>query len=640
MKSNVSDLLKLVECVYIDASAKCIADVSDLRDLETIRSRVVEEGISFLTITLPNFCRDFERSLQNGYIDSKDFLGFKKSRSIPAFLQGMISHLFDRETGRIYDETNPYNGAAESDITTIVEAIRQICLLFKKVEIDCTSERTQSALDAFVELEHSFQQFKPEPEISEAFTSVSRVLWTPIIGSIELSELDPQHGPGSTAEGISGNQKYLWRRWHDRLEPYFPLLGSAYPLGTELDSKELEFVSIISTEEEQPVKVTPVPKTLKSPRIIAIEPVCMQYAQQGIRNLLYEKIENHWLTSGHVNFRDQGVNQSLAISASSTGRLATIDLSDASDRVPRELALEMFSMHPDLQAAIDACRSDSAELPDGRLVSPLGKFASMGSALCFPVEAMYFYTICIVALLRAQNLPVTLRNIFKVSRGVHVYGDDIIVPTTYATIVLDYLHKYNCKVNPNKTFLSGSFRESCGVDAFKGIPVTPVYIRRMRPKDKRQAKEIISWVATSNLFYKKGYWRTTAYMRKCIDALVGPLPYVSENSPALGYTSFLGYQSVERWNSNLHRFEIKALVPSPVYRTDELDGYSALSKSLKALKRSIRDSSGLDSSSTTNYLSLAMPKSALPESRDVHHLEHFALHGAVVLKRRWVPSLT
>jgi len=640
MKSNVSDLLKLVECVYIDASAKCIADVSDLRDLETIRSRVVEEGISFLTITLPNFCRDFERSLQNGYIDSKDFLGFKKSRSIPAFLQGMISHLFDRETGRIYDETNPYNGAAESDISTIVEAIRQICLLFKKVEIDCTSERTQSALDAFVELELSFQQFKPEPEITEAFTSVSRVLWTPIIGSIELSELDPQHGPGSTAEGISGNQKYLWRRWHDRLEPYFPLLGSAYPLGTDLDSKELEFVSIISTEEEQPVKVTPVPKTLKSPRIIAIEPVCMQYAQQGIRNLLYEKIENHWLTSGHVNFRDQGVNQSLAISASSTGRLATIDLSDASDRVPRELALEMFSMHPDLQAAIDACRSNSAELPDGRLVSPLGKFASMGSALCFPVEAMYFYTICIVALLRAQNLPVTLRNIFNVSRGVHVYGDDIIVPTTYATIVLDYLHKYNCKVNPNKTFLSGSFRESCGVDAFKGIPVTPVYIRRMRPKDKRQAKEIISWVATSNLFYKKGYWRTTAYMRKCIDALVGPLPYVSEHSPALGYTSFLGYQSVERWNSNLQRFEIKALVPSPVYRTDELDGYSALSKSLKALKRSIRDSSGLDSSSTTNYLSLAMPKSALPESRDVHHLEHFALHGAVVLKRRWVPSLT
>nr|QDH90550.1 MAG: RNA-dependent RNA polymerase [Leviviridae sp.] len=640
MKSNVSDLLKLVECVYIDASAKCIADVSDLRDLETIRSRVVEEGISFLTITLPNFCRDFERSLQNGYIDSKDFLGFKKSRSIPAFLQGMISHLFDRETGRIYDETNPYNGAAESDISTIVEAIRQICLLFKKVEIDCTSERTQSALDAFVELELSFQQFKPEPEITEAFTSVSRVLWTPIIGSIELSELDPQHGPGSTAEGISGNQKYLWRRWHDRLEPYFPLLGSAYPLGTDLDSKELEFVSIISTEEEQPVKVTPVPKTLKSPRIIAIEPVCMQYAQQGIRNLLYEKIENHWLTSGHVNFRDQGVNQSLAISASSTGRLATIDLSDASDRVPRELALEMFSMHPDLQAAIDACRSNSAELPDGRLVSPLGKFASMGSALCFPVEAMYFYTICIVALLRAQNLPVTLRNIFNVSRGVHVYGDDIIVPTTYATIVLDYLHKYNCKVNPNKTFLSGSFRESCGVDAFKGIPVTPVYIRRMRPKDKRQAKEIISWVATSNLFYKKGYWRTTAYMRKCIDALVGPLPYVSEHSPALGYTSFLGYQSVERWNSNLQRFEIKALVPSPVYRTDELDGYSALSKSLKALKRSIRDSSGLDSSSTTNYLSPAMPKSALPESRDVHHLEHFALHGAVVLKRRWVPSLT
>lgn len=110
MKSQATDLLKVAERVYHDATAKCIADVSDLRDLETMRSRVKDEGISFLTITLPNFCRDFERSLANGFIDSKDFANFKKvkSRSIPAFLQGMVSQIFDRETGRIRnDESNP-----------------------------------------------------------------------------------------------------------------------------------------------------------------------------------------------------------------------------------------------------------------------------------------------------------------------------------------------------------------------------------------------------------------------------------------------------------------------------------------------------------------------------------------------------
>lgn len=640
LKSNVSSLLKLVESVYIDATTKCIADVSDLRDLETIRSRVVDEGISFLTITLPNFCNDFERSLQCGYIDSKCFRSFRKHRAIPAFLQGMLSHIFDRETGRIYDKTNPYKGAAESDIPTIVEAVRQICLLFKKVQISCTPERTSAALDAFVTIEQSFEDFRLQDDELAYFKRVCLVLWTPIIGSIDLNDVVPRHGPGATAERISGNQKFRWQLWHDRLEPYFPLVGSAYPLGTPPDSEELEIVSIVSMDCEQPVRVVPVPKTLKSPRIIAIEPCCMQYAQQGIRDLLYSKIEGHWLTKDHVNFRDQSINQRLALDASSTGRLATIDLSDASDRVPWELALEMFSVHPDLQAAVDACRSYSASLPDGRLVSPLRKFASMGSALCFPVEAMYFYTVCIVALLRARNLPVTLRNVFKASRKVHVYGDDIIVPSTYASIVIDYLQQYNCKVNANKTFVSGSFRESCGVDAYDGQPVTPVYVRHMPPDHKRQDAEIISWVATSNLFYKKGYWRTTRAMRNLIDKLVGNLPYVSERSPALGYISYLGYRSVERWNSKLHRFEVKSLVPSPVYRTDKLEGYSALSKSFKALESSVKDSLGLVGSANQNRLPLSVPEMERIESRDALHLERFALHGAVVLKRRWVPSLT
>jgi len=638
MKSNVSDLLELMEAVYIDATMKCTADVSDLRDLETIRSRVENEGISFLTITLPQFCSDFERSLHIGVIDSKVFRSFRKTQAIPAFLQGMLSQIFNRETGRIYDNVPLDSEAATSDIPTIVEAIRQICLLFKKVEISCTSERTQAALNAFVETEQSFDSFSLSPEDFDVFRRTSRVLWTSLLSSIELSSLVPRHGPGATADGVLGNQKYRWSKWHDRLEPYFPLVGNAYPLGTPADSEELEIVSIVSKEKEQPVKVTPVPKTLKGPRIIAIEPCCMQFAQQGLRDALYDRLERHKISAGHVNFRDQTINQALAIDASSTGRLATIDLSDASDRVPWELAMEMFSVHPDLHDAIEACRSYSAVLPDGRLVSPLRKFASMGSALCFPVEAMYFYTICVIALLKSHNLPVTSRNCFKVSRDVYVYGDDIIVPTTNADVVLDHLRKYNCKVNVNKTFVGGSFRESCGVDAYAGKLVTPTYLRHLPPEDKRQASELVSWVATSNLFYLRGYWRATSIMRKRIDRILGPLPYVSETSPALGYISFLGYQSVGRWNDDYQSLEIRAWVPSPVRRTGELGGYSALAKSFESLDRLYKTAQTSRDSSITMSRGLRDLK-VLMTNRDARHLEHFALHGAVVLKRRWVPAL-
>lgn len=617
LKSNVSDLLELMDCIYRDAAIKCTADVSDLRDLKTIRSRVEDEGLSFLTITLPLFARDFERALANGSVDATLFKRWKRAKDavMPAFLQGFTRQIFNFETGKvIQNDEYPQNGGFPDDIPTVVDSVRQLCLTLKKVELDCTPKRTAAAFENFIATEQSFDDFQLSTEDRAEFLAVSSMLWDNLVVDFNPADCTLRHGPGATAEGISGNRKYRWQRWHDRMEPYFPLVGNGYPLGIPADAEELQNVTIVPETDEQPVKVVAVPKTLKGPRIIAIEPVCMQFAQQGIRDYLYDKLESYWLTAGHVNFRDQSINQRLAITSSRTGQLATIDLSDASDRVPRELALEMFRANLDLLDSIDACRSRSAKLPDGRLVSPLRKFASMGSALCFPVEAMYFYTICVVASLKAAGLSVTQRNIFKVSRCVYVYGDDIVVPSANAAIVLDHLQKYNCKVNTAKTFWSGSFRESCGVDAFYGQLVTPVYVRRMRPENLQQAQRVISWVATANLFYKKGYWRTTQFMRSKLERVVGSLPYVSETSSGLGHFSLLGYQSVERWNRQLHRFEVKTLLPSEVTKSDKLTGYGALSKCLLGLESVVTDS--------------------FPIKRQ---LELLALRGAVTLKRRWVP---
>jgi hypothetical protein len=644
LKSNVSDYLELVEAVYIDATTKCIADVSDLRDLVTIRSRVKDEGLSFLTITLPQFCKDFERSLALGCVDATLFKRFRRIKGavMPAFLQGITRHIFDFETGKVFtNEYTPTSGGLSSDIPTLIESVRQICLTFQKVELPCTPQRVQKALDSFIAIEQHFETFSvPEAETAE-FSAVSAVLWDNMVGDFTPSICVPKHGPGATAERISGNQKYSWVRWHDRLEPYFPIVDNGYPLGLPSDSMELKKLEIVPEDKEQPVRVVLVPKTLKGPRVIAIEPVCMQYVQQGIRDYLYDRIESYWLTKGHVNFRDQSINQSLAISSSKTGRLATIDLSDASDRVPRSLALEMFRANPDLRDSIDSCRSRKAQLPDGRLVSPLRKFASMGSALCFPVEAMYFYTVCVVALLKSRNLSASARNVFKVTRDLYVYGDDIIVPCANAIAVLEHLQKYNCKVNTNKTFVSGSFRESCGVDAYDGEPVTPVYLRHERPQNRRQSSQIISWVATANLFYLKGYWRTATLMFKTIERYTGSLPYVSENSEGLGRISFLGFRSIGRWNRLYQRIEINALVPSPVYRTDKLEGYGALVKCFHRMKQD--EPKAHLAKSLEDY-----PKRLLEISDPTYRwvqdpfrsagLEQTAQHGAVTLKRRWVPA--
>jgi hypothetical protein len=545
----------------------------------------------------------------------------------------MISLVFDRETGRIFDEDSPQFC---SDLSTVVDSVRQICLTFKKQEIDCTPERTTAALANFISTEQSFELFSVPSDDIEEFSSVSSMLWDNMLGNLCLDMLSPRHGPGATAERISGNQKYDWQYWYDRLEPFFPIIESAYVVSS-FESEEFKKVAIVKPEEELPVRVTPVPKTLKGPRIIAIEPCCMQYAQQAIRRLLYKTIESDFLTRGHINFVDQSVNQKLALISSKTGQLATIDLSDASDRVPRDLAMIMFRSNPDLRDSIDSCRSTRAIMPDGTLVGPLKKFASMGSALCFPIESMYFYTICVAALLKVQNLPLSHANVFLVSRDVHVYGDDLIVPSTFANAVLDYLQKYNCKVNDSKTFIEGNFRESCGVDAYAGDLVTPTYLRKQRPKNKRQVSELISWTATANLFYKKGYWRTASLLYLSVEDIIGHLPYVSPECSALGRVSFLGYRSVERWNQKLQRFEFKAWVPRPVYRSDNIDGYAALSKSLLRLESSHMSDSLTD---VRHLLDPQRPERGFVEARagDAFHLERSELRGAVALQHRWVPS--
>jgi len=678
--SDVNDYLEVMDVVYRDACIKCSADVFDLRDLETIRSRVEKEGLSFLTIVLPQFAKAFERSLADGNIDSKCFSGFNKCLlrdeqgkpvghgAIPAFLQGMLSQVFDRKTGEIitYEppntNTNGVRGAA-SDIPTVVESIRQICRVFAKVELACTPKRVRAALDSFMEIEQDLQTFSVPAEDEAKFLAASRLLWDNMVSDFSVTTVQPKHGPGATAERISGNQKYVWRRWHDRLEPYLPLIGNGYPLGLPEHSEELEIVTIVPEYDEQPVRVITVPKTLKSPRVIAVEPVCMQYVQQGIRSYLYRRIESYWLTRNRINFRKQSINQRQALLGSRKGRLATIDLSEASDRVPLGLAIRMFDASPDLKDSILACRSTRAQLPDGRFIDPLLKFASMGSALCFPIEAMYFYTACVVAMLESTGLSYTQRNIRKVTRKVYVYGDDIVVPSANADVVLETLRKYNCKVNVNKTFCTGMFRESCGVDAYAGYEVTPTYIRQPRPKNKQQHKEIVSWCATANLFYLKGYWRTSTLLFKILEKYTGPLPYVRETSPLLGRYSYLGYESVGRFaapspfvpfdrddwerrsaNRDYSKIpnptkpyyqtpEVRGWKPSPVYRSDELDGWAALTKCLSSKREIWR-------SDTTDLVRHFSARTSLEEiaASDLSHLDRSALHGAVTLKLRWAPA--
>lgn len=623
MKSDARQLLNLGMRIIRDAAAKCYTvTVADWPlDVKRLASRIENEGLSFLTITLPAFGSSFEKCLAREAVDSTDWPGWAKRGCLPTFLRGFTSLVFE-QSGCLKEDPD----------VAAIEGIRQICYSFKKILLPCTPEREARAIESYLAIEQALNAPSLLDGLDSDFDSVTRLLWGDVFGGeVDHRVLIPKHGPGATCEGIRGNRKYAQRTWHDRLQPYFPYDETAYNnvlAGTSM-LKEAKF---IREDEELPVKVSLVPKTLKTPRIIAIEPVCMQYTQQAISGYLIKCLGNHWITGGHINFTDQTVNQRLAVVGSVTGKLSTLDLSSASDRVPLSGVERMLAVNQDLLDMLLATRSTRAKMPNGDTIT-LRKFASMGSATCFPVEAMYFYSLIAWGLWKRSGQPLTLRNLKNLLRDVYIYGDDIIVPTDAVESALSALARGNCEVGLNKSFWTGKFRESCGIEAYNGEDVTPTYIRRMGPESKRDASAVISWVSTSNQFYKRGYWETAAYMVKHVESIVGSLPLVTENSAGLGWVNYQGGYSVHRWNNKLHRFEVNTYVPSIKHAKDSLDGYPALMKCLLSLTRR-EDSGVIDKVVPDDYLEIGNNRARAVLAQDTQHLHRSVRFGTVSMKRR------
>ena len=451
---------------------------------------------------------------------------------------------------------------------------------------------------------------KMQPENYFRFHQMSRALFGSIFSELDRMVYDesivPKHGPGATADQLMGNQKYQQSEWTVRLQEVlsyenFIVPNAKYALDVDVTFRE--------PGEEIPVKVISVPKTQKTPRIIAIEPTCMQYAQQAVLEQLVHAIENHPVLNSLLGFSDQIPNQEMARIGSEDGSLASLDLSEASDRVSNQLVRTMLSDHPHLLRVVEATRSRKADVP-GHGVIRLAKFASMGSALCFPIEAMVFLTLVMMALQKEHNQQCTSRFSIKRYRNqVRIYGDDIIVPSDSALSVITELESFGTLVNRGKSYWTGRFRESCGKEYYAGSDVSIVKFRRMLPTSLADAQECISVVSLRNQLYKAGCWDTVRVIDSLIWKVFKYFPVVEESSPALGRISFLPYQG-ERECNLLHRPLVKGYVVRSVLPKNSLEGHGALLKFF--LKRGAH------------------------ASADVKHLERSGRPRAVDIKPRWV----
>jgi hypothetical protein len=464
-------------------------------------------------------------------------------------------------------------------------------------------ERERQAMKDFIQCEQDvkFSDSILDPQFIEDFKRVSGVLFGDMFDEVEETlsrhHIIPKHGPGSVADRLSSNGKFNQRTWTARLESVFPaqdyLSPSRHFIADTGQSRclhsesaltyckvmSVDKIDVLEPGSEIPVRVIAVPKTLKTPRIIAIEPTCMQYMQQGLFAILRDAMNRDDFLSRVIGIDDQEPNRSMARQGSLRGDLATLDLSEASDRVSNQHVLALFAGHPLLSEAVQATRSRKADVP-GFGVKRLAKFASMGSALCFPVEAMVFVTVIFCGIERELSAPLTCaKDLGPFRKQVRVFGDDLIVPADYVLSVVDELHTFGYVVNISKSFWTGRFRESCGREFYDGHDVSIVKVRRVLPTRRQDAAGVIASVELRNQFYWSGTWQAARWLDSYMEKILRYFPNVAPTSPVLGRESVLGYQ-FQTLDPYTHSPLVRGYYVHAKPPRDPLDGAGALLKCL------------------------------------------------------------
>jgi hypothetical protein len=313
-------------------------------------------------------------------------------------------------------------------------------------------------------------------------------------------------------------------------------------------------------------RVIVVPKNYKTDRTIAKEPCMNIYVQKGLGRMIRRRLKRVG-----VDLDDQTRNQRAAREGSITGGLATIDLSMASDTLAFEVV--SYLLPNEWWYALEQCRSPFGVLPSGDQLR-YQKFSSMGNGFTFELETLIFWAIAQTVCSKPDE---------RDSR-VLVYGDDIVVPTDQAVTVCQRLVEAGFTPNPDKTFSSGPYRESCGKHYFQGFDITPFYVRRpVQTLDRL-------FLVHNNVYRWMG--RTAVDLSSVLTRLkeLAPARWREPRLPdGFGDGAFIGAVDDIHLDSHPHGWEcwqVKALQVSQDELCDDLP-FGQLIASLKQLTRAV-----------------------------------------------------
>jgi hypothetical protein len=284
-----------------------------------------------------------------------------------------------------------------------------------------------------------------------------------------------------------------------------------------------------------------VPKNHNISRGICTEPTLNMFFQLGVGRHIEKRLSQYF---GIRLASQPDFNRALAWEGSIDGQYSTIDLSCASDSMSWSMLQHVLP--PGFAGWLDLFRSPSVTLPDGRVVE-LNMVSSMGNGFTFPLQTFIFS--CVVSAVY-EELGIKLRrnlhpasHVSNMTEGCHhldprnievgkvgnwgVFGDDIIVETRAYDLTVRLLNLLGFKINAEKSFSEGWFRESCGGDFFKGHQSRGVYLKSLKTPASRYVaiNRLNEWTAITGIPLK----RTVRRLVKSVRYLPVPL---AENDDA------------------------------------------------------------------------------------------------------------
>jgi hypothetical protein len=561
-----------------------------------VKRRVAREGVSFLTKTLPRLGKALDRALSGEVQLDATGLAFKSlpGSKLPSFLGELFQLVFNHD-----------GWVLPTPCVASIRTLRQVLYLFYKYELPYSLDDEQEVIDQFVKADRELLPYNqlaslvyggehgqtvntiPVPIGSDRVRQLLRRasgLLSEVFRTFDIMDIHPRHGPGAVSTGEQLWDKYRWTNVSSRITSTYPF--DAYfqaSLGHVCDSYP-QYSTVGSVEN--PAKVILVPKDSRGPRLISCEPLDFQWIQQGLGRAIVRHLELHPLTRYNIHFTDQQPNQIGALLGSSTGWYSTLDLKEASDRVSIGLVRLLFP--EPLLTALMNCRSLSTQLPDGNIMR-LNKFAPMGSALCFPVLATTVWALLAAGCwdaypnygrvsshraIDAKSCRVLRK--YTLDR-ILVYGDDVIVPAGYTANAIELLEAFGLKVNRAKSCTSGFFRESCGMDAYKGEPVTPVRFRTVW-RNSPSPDSYVSWISYANSCFRRGYHNVYDTIVEALLEVYGEIPDEDMNlsCPALIEVPEAYRPKTKRVNADLQKLQYRVWdIRSRVVKK-EIDGWSML----------------------------------------------------------------